>query len=225
MIKAFEKAKKLRIKRGDNAPSDIDVFEDISFFIEEKKNVSRTPNRYKQLYTNAKKLLNKKEDISIKKMSIVNGLCELIGHANYEDFCKSMGLKPTTLINKKLIIIGIICLVTISSLPFLDRDYLMIWDNTQYKEVPFKPNSFQEYQDKNVKLSDPLLVENFKKIIPTCSTDFFKPDGSENLWYGKKENGKLEYFTHHGVHPETGETLKKITPYMIKKYICETYKD
>ena len=75
---------------------------------------------------------------------------------------------------------------------FMNKDHLMIWDNNQYKEIPFKPNSFEKYQNKNVKLSEPLLVEKFKKIIPTCSTEFFKPNGKENLWYGKTDNGTLE---------------------------------
>lgn len=44
-----------------------------------------------------------------------------------------------------------------------------------------------------------------------------------NLWYGKNNSGEIEYFTALDKHPKTGKTLKKITDYMIRKYICESY--
>jgi hypothetical protein len=40
------------------------------------------------------------------------------------------------------------------------------------------------------------------------------------VWYGKEPiTGKYEYFSQPGLHPITGKTLKKISPYIIKKYI------
>ena len=33
-----------------------------------------------------------------------------------------------------------------------------------------------------------------------------------------------EFFTSFGYHPETGDPLKPITEYMIRKYICDTFK-
>lgn len=38
------------------------------------------------------------------------------------------------------------------------------------------------------------------------------------VWY-VKSNNKVEFFTHYGIHPENGKTLKPITRYIIKKYI------
>ena len=46
-------------------------------------------------------------------------------------------------------------------------------------------------------------------------------DGREQIWYGKNNRGELEFFTSQGLHPETKKTLKKITKYMIDKYVCK----
>jgi hypothetical protein len=63
-----------------------------------------------------------------------------------------------------------------------------------------------------------ILIENFRKIEVNSKTVFFK-NGKPCIWYGKSFNGIIEYFTYHGQHPETGKTLKEITPYMIEKYV------
>ena len=37
------------------------------------------------------------------------------------------------------------------------------------------------------------------------------------VWYAKS-NRRVEFFTHHGIHPENGKTLREATAYMIEKY-------
>lgn len=37
------------------------------------------------------------------------------------------------------------------------------------------------------------------------------------VWYNKSNN-TVEFFTHHGIHPENGKTLREATVYMIEKY-------
>lgn len=37
------------------------------------------------------------------------------------------------------------------------------------------------------------------------------------VWYDKSNN-EVEFFTHHGIHPENGKTLREATAYMIEKY-------
>lgn len=96
----------------------------------------------------------------------------------------------------------------------------MIWDKTHYKEINFDP---KKHNIENLKVYKEERIRNFHKIIPNCSTQFFKTNGKENLWYGKNNDGSYEFFTDLGKHPETGVTLKKITPYIIKKYVCSTY--
>lgn len=69
------------------------------------------------------------------------------------------------------------------------------------------------------------LSNNLKQIkSPDCNTKFFRPNGKPNMWYGKNAKGELEYFTNYGEHPETEETLKKITEHMIITHICPEYK-
>ena len=95
----------------------------------------------------------------------------------------------------------------------------MVWDDTNYIEVVFNAN---KYSINQLKLYNEDRINNFKKIIPNCDTKFFNDDGSENVWYGKNNNGELEFFTAFGRHPKTGKILKPITNYMIRKYICNT---
>jgi len=96
----------------------------------------------------------------------------------------------------------------------------MIWKEDHYEVVDFDLN---KYDFNELKLYKEERISNFKQIEANCNTVFFKDDGSENIWYGKNIKGRLEYFTDLGLHPETGKTLKKITKYMIREHICETY--
>jgi len=97
----------------------------------------------------------------------------------------------------------------------------MEWKMDQYVEVKFDS---KKLSDGTLKLYKEERIESFKKILPTCNTMFFNADGTENLWYGKNIQGTLEFYTSIGKHPVTGQTLKKITDYMITKYICPSYK-
>ena len=96
----------------------------------------------------------------------------------------------------------------------------MVWEKTKYVEVDFE---MERYELNQLKLYKSEQIENFKKVSPNCETVFFNEDGEEIIWYGKNKNGELEYFSLYGKHPETGKTLKPITDYMIRKYICDSY--
>ena len=54
---------------------------------------------------------------------------------------------------------------------------------------------------KKIKMSDTLTAEN----------------ALGKVWYDKT-NKKVEFFTHHGVHPENGKTLKAVTKHILKTY-------
>jgi hypothetical protein len=96
----------------------------------------------------------------------------------------------------------------------------MKWDVDHYVEVSFDAKGVQ---NGDLKLYKEDRIENFKKINADCNTVFFTENGSISVWYGKNMNGALEYFTGLGLHPISGKSLKPITEYMIKKYVCETY--
>ncbi|WP_234111290.1 hypothetical protein [Chryseobacterium sp. R2A-55] len=42
-----------------------------------------------------------------------------------------------------------------------------------------------------------------------------------NVWYDKSDK-KVEFFTHYGLNPRTGKTLKPVTPYIIGKYVVNS---
>ena len=112
----------------------------------------------------------------------------------------------------------LIPLITIPFYNWLNQPQWMEWQTDHYVEADFDPNKLS---DGNLKIYKEERILYFKKINPDCNTNFFNKDEIENLWYGKNPNGEYEYFTTLGRHPETGKTLKKITPYIIKKYICK----
>ena len=99
---------------------------------------------------------------------------------------------------------------------------VMMWDGNKYKEVSLDSNihtlgALQPYNEEK--------LNQLKKIRPDCNTLFFDAQGEALLWYGKNVKGELEYFTALAKHPETGKSLKEITPYMIRKYICPSFKE
>ena len=122
--------------------------------------------------------------------------------------------------NALKLILSTLLVTSIFIIISLNQQRWMVWHVDHYVEVKF---DIEKYDLNQLKLYKKERILNFKKITPDCNTTFFKSDGTENLWYGKNIDGKLEYFTDLGLHPETGTTLKKITNHMIKKYICDTY--
>lgn len=89
----------------------------------------------------------------------------------------------------------------------------------------FEATNYDQVKDTSeVVVLNQELVNNFKKITVSDSTEFFK-DGDINnplVWYGKSpDKSKYEFFNHPGLHPETGNTLKAISKYIIKKYILK----
>lgn len=86
----------------------------------------------------------------------------------------------------------------------------MFWNEDHFEKIfcnEIIPGSLTEgFNDskfllKKIKMSDTLTVEN----------------ALGKVWYDKT-NKKVEFFTHYGVHPENGKTLKAVT-----KHILETY--
>src|SRR5690606_2753570 len=119
--------------------------------------------------------------------------------------------------NRTTVVIIIGCLIAFLILNSITGEKWMVWEGTQFVETDFDS---QKMKTEQMHLLDENQIELFKKIRPNCDTQFFDAKGKAQLWYGKNQNGELEYFTDLGRHPETGKTLKPITRYMIKKYVC-----
>jgi hypothetical protein len=187
------------------------------------------------------------QDVELKS-SVANCLCCYLGYENYAEFIMknnvqetiteivehvsieeetpkkepSIGEKLKIVIqkNKVTLIFCSLIFLLYFGLYMINRQQWMIWDTDRYVEVPF---DLEKYGLSNLKLYKHERIKNFREVRPDCNYLFFKSDGSENLWYQKGTNGELEFFTSSGLHPETGKTLKKITPAIIRKHICETY--
>ena len=169
---------------------------------------------------------NTSEDIRLKK-HVEEALSHYLDYEDYNAFVtKNKETDNTDNNNIKLFLrknrmaIGVFLLLITGILIYnaVTAQRWMIWNGNHYIEVNFDTEKYDIHQLKRYKEE---RINNFKKITPTCSYAFFNEDGSVRIWYGKNNNKKLEYFTALGLHPETGKTLKEITPYMITKHICK----
>ena len=228
---AFKKAEKDLIDEGHASPSVDKRATHLSQVLEVNSNYgSKT---FHKLYN---KTLNVNDKIEIKRQDVVLGICQYLGYPDYES-CKKIcdvdtdapkQSEETTLPaprSKKFILtisisIAFVLIIGICYQVFMPKQQWMEWQENHYIEVNYNA---QKLRNGTLKLYKEERILYFKKIEPDCNTDFFTDKGIENLWYGKNEKGELEFFTDQGLHPETGKTLKAITPYMIRKYICEDY--
>lgn len=175
-------------------------------------------------------------NIIIKKQEVLKALCNFLEYDTYEDFLKANSENKTgidrttgkndlvnTLLKHKKILIGVLsglllflCISTFT----VKKQRWMVWKVDHYEEVSFDP---KKYGIGKLKLYKEERILYFKKINGTCEYAYFDTKGDVRIWYGKNHKGKLELFTSLGLHPETGKTLKPITKYMIRKYICSKY--
>lgn len=134
----------------------------------------------------------------------------------FEEYKKIAISKRIALVVLAILVFGSLS-YDIKSNFFPDKN-CMVWIKNHYQAVEYdKVKDTAEV----IALNQEILT-NFKKIIVSDSTTFFK-NGDYNrplVWYGKTSNKReYEYFNHPGLHPETGKTLKPISKYIIKKYI------
>lgn len=121
--------------------------------------------------------------------------------------------------SSNLFFIGIIIIlltIIIGINYFTTEKECMAWMENQYEEV--NCNILNENPNIIAIPKDEKLIKNLKKIIP-CDTTQYEKNGKACLWYEKSANGnEYEFFTFHGLHPETGKTLKKVTATIMNNY-------
>lgn len=230
VVHAFAKAEQEIKKTGVKNPSLTQKATELSDYLEQKAEIVLGEKSLRIYRNEALKLSDEDEDISIKQIPVIEGLCNYLGYDNYQDFInktslKSAAIKPST--TKKAVKISpvvkvIIAAVAIGILSLLLYSYThrqrwMIWQEDHYVEVEFDA---KKYGVNQLKLYKEDRISSFLKVEVTCDTTFFNDNGSPRFWYGKNRNKELELFTDTGLHPESGKTLKPITGYMIDKYIC-----
>lgn len=118
--------------------------------------------------------------------------------------------------NKWGILSGSIILlsVLIFGLISLNKEDCIIWEVDHYEKIDCG-NNFP-----NPVLRD-IDINTFHKISVSDTTVFFV-NGQPTVWYGKSNNGEIEFFNSRGIHPITFKELKPITTYMIGKYVTKS---
>ena len=219
----YKKAKeKLVIEEGIKAPSDsaiakylIIALEDFQVFIHERT----LRNHFN------KAIKDNDPDTIIPKQDVIKGICNFLGFQNFEEYLKSKKKAPVTykikaffMQHKYAFMSAATVFLIMLGVNKFNQQRWMVWKGDHYEEVAFDT---RKYELNQLRLYKEERILYFKKIHPNCDTEFFNQDGTERIWYGKNNRGELEYFTSQGLHPQTKRTLKKITPYMINKYICK----
>ncbi len=227
IVEAFNKAKLLRKKSGEKKPSAINMAEDLSDFINENEDFRLGERSFRDYRNDAEKQMESPEDINIKQLKVVNGLCRYLGFDTYEAFVSRNHTIPNhrklgafIIKNKLFLLVFLIIVCAIIMMTSINQQRWMVWQNDHYEEVNFDAETYNLGQ---LKLYNESRINAFKKATPDCNTVFFSPDGTIKIWYGKNTTKELEFFTTSGKHPETGKTLDPITAYMIKKYLCKDY--
>ncbi len=223
IIDAFEKAKR---EQGLIKKTHISKF--LSDYITEHTKEPYGERILRNHYNSA--ISNKNEEVELRSFA-ADSLSNYLGNDSYSGYIKKVTEdkfkteKSTLLPNKKyqitLLILAILVVILLISIFTFKNQRWMVWQEDHYQEVIFNT---EKYNIGDLKIYKEERIELFKKIEPNCNTIFFKDNGLENLWYSKNRKKELEFFTSLGLHPQTGKTLKPITQYMIKKYICSTFK-
>jgi hypothetical protein len=110
--------------------------------------------------------------------------------------------------------LGILLPVTLAAYLFANKPQCMYWDEYQYRLVPCNAT----IEGKEIIASDAEKIKNLKKI---SAPDTITTKSIGKIWYVKTKKGDfIEFYTSDGFHPiEKDLQLKRITPYIINKYI------
>ena len=195
------------------------------------KTIERAYDRY----------LNNKKNINPLQAESIDELCRYLGYENYAEYVKSKfkseiadqeeteEIPEEGLMNKYKkwiapMVIGtifiIILLYSIRGAETVGDSgiYCMTWADSLYVAVSCNTGPFSNYGTK-VEPMDEMKFKNFKQVKVTQAYPFFSEDDKPLIWYSKNKEEEREYFTAPGLHPITGETLRKITPHIIQTYV------
>ncbi|RSC92256.1 hypothetical protein [Tenacibaculum singaporense] len=181
-------------------------------YVEEKEGVSVSlPNSYQRdfmanylNYEDYEDYVNKHTSSSKKSSKKNNTFDDNVGDTSSKGKAKKQ---------KSIIVVGIIIIVPFLFIyreSFLDSGNCFVWKKDHYK----KTSCSTENSINNNVFS--ININSFKKVTLTNDMEFFT-DGKPNFWYGSNIEGKREFFTARGVHPETLKELDPITPYILEK--------
>lgn len=146
---------------------------------------------------------------------------KFLGYENYEAFVKKES-EPVSKPEEKNYKKSKVWIIALILFPLIGVSAYVGYQNGKEECMIWKKDHFEKTAcsgAENEELLRIFRLENFRKITPTDTTTFFK-NGKANVWYDKNDN-ELYFFSAPGINPETGKTVKEITPYMINKYITK----
>lgn len=121
------------------------------------------------------------------------------------------------------LLIGSVMLITIGMF-FMEKDYVFSSDGTVskcyaatptgYEQVPCSWKVHRIYGTPVQAFTQEMAISqwtekhglsNVKRVTPTKDLRFFAPDGTPLIWYYQYPDGKLEFFSQPGLHPQLGK--------------------
>ncbi len=158
----------------------------------------------------------------------VDLFCKYLGFKDYKDYILKRKRKWILIV---MVIIAFGAILFVPSIlknefsdgfnsqnPSVSSKECMTWADSLYVLVSCVTKPYSKYGTR-VEPLDQMKLDNFKKIRVHAAYSFFADDGKPLVWYYKTKEDEIECFTAPGFHPTNGETLKKITPYIIDKYV------
>ena len=85
-------------------------------------------------------------------------------------------------------------------------------------QIKNRLEDFPDWEFDDNAIHTTIEFENFREVEVNPDTEFFAPNGKPKIWYDK-ENNVLTYYTAPGINPETEQTVKQITPYIIQTHV------
>lgn len=165
-----------------------------------------------------------KEDL---KPKLILHFCQYLGYKDYASFITDhpsevnapaaieKGIKGINKSPKKGAVLFFSAL-TLSGLSYFgfvkEEENCMVWKVNHYERTVCTGTPLE-------KPLEELILGEFRKVEHFDSLVDRKTKGKE-LWYDKS-NGKVEFFTYHGYHPENNKALKNVTDYIFKTHVLD----
>jgi hypothetical protein len=206
----------------------------LSDLLLENYNYAISERRLRDYFTNY--IEKEKKSYEALKPQLIEPLCNYLGYDNYAGFVsdnpseiklitEKLGEGKTLAEEKKRIENGFLnkyknkivlasSVVAITSLTYFgfikEKQNCMVWTNNQFERTVCSGVALERPIDE-------LTLKEFRRITHIDSLLERKTNNRE-LWYDKS-NGKVEFFTYYGYHPENKKALKNVTDYIFKTYV------
>lgn len=101
---------------------------------------------------------------------------------------------------------------------FFQEKECMEWKQDHYELVDCQSDQMEFVNTKIIKPYNEIEFE--RKELTVCDTTIFFNSDKPIVWYSKK-NKDIQFFNMNGENPENGAELKRISQYIIEKYVGE----